>query len=176
MFCFRHVNTIFQSIFHKFLYRFTQNLFTWKSMLFSFICSLLVGIVRIDCVTDKSKVAWKLHFLEWKTHSLVLKLVPRMLKSHFRGLKFQNFLGKHTPRPPSPPLEKGNHDLLLIQLLTLFKSAGYFYFYWNPWTCKENLHYWTANTFYGYNNKQWIMNTINFNANVRTLKILSADL
>ena len=47
--CFPHiyVNAIFQSIFHKFLSRFTQNLFT------RIICSLLVGI---DCVTDNSKV------------------------------------------------------------------------------------------------------------------------
>ena len=43
------------------------------------ICSLLVGIYY---VTDKLKVEWKLHFLEWKTNSF--------------------FLGKHAPRSPHP--------------------------------------------------------------------------
>ena len=47
------------------------------------ICSLFVGI---DCITDKSKVEWKLHFLEWKTCPFVLSFVPDPLPPRKRGL------------------------------------------------------------------------------------------
>ena len=47
--CFGDVKAIFQSFFHKLLYRFTQNLFMCKN------CSLLAGI---DCVTDKLKATF----------------------------------------------------------------------------------------------------------------------
>ena len=64
------------------------------------ICSMPVGI---DCVTDKSKVEWKLHFREWKTRSFVPNLLSTQhWKSHFRALQCQNFLGKHDHRPPPP--------------------------------------------------------------------------
>ena len=62
-------------------------------------------------------------------------LVPEYWKSHFRALKFQNFLGQNNaPRPPHPPppKKKGTNDPLLIQSVTLFKPAAYFNFYWNP--------------------------------------------
>ena len=52
---FPHVNATFQSIFHMFLSRFTQNLFTRKSTSFSFHHLFFAG--RIDCVIDNSKVA-----------------------------------------------------------------------------------------------------------------------
>ena len=84
------------------------------------ICSLLV---RIDCVAMKPE--WKLYFLEWKTRSSVLNLVPGTLE-----IAFQNFVipkwAEHNcraPTPPSHPRKKGTNSPLLIQsVVTLFKS------------------------------------------------------
>ena len=83
----RYVNAIFQSVFH----RLKQNLFTCNVLNLVFIiCSLLVGI---DCVTDKSKVEWKLPFFN---------LVPRVAESRILGLwNFTIFWG-NTPLDPLP--------------------------------------------------------------------------
>ena len=101
--------------------------------------SSFVHCLRELIVTDKSKVEWQLHFLEWKTCSFVLTLVPRTLKITFLGLwNFKIFWGStssDTPLPPPPPfLKKGTNGSLLIQSVTVFKPAGFFTFNWNPWT------------------------------------------
>ena len=56
------------------------------------ICSL---IVRIDCVTDKLKATFS-----WMKDTLFCPQIysPERWKSHFRALKFQNFLGQNTPK------------------------------------------------------------------------------
>ena len=70
-------------MFHKFLYTVGLHRICLRAEvcnLVFIICSLVVGI---GCVTDTWKVEWKLHFLEWKTPSLVLSLVHRThWKSH----------------------------------------------------------------------------------------------
>ena len=55
------------------------------------ICSLIVGI---DCVTDKLKATFS-----WMKDTLFCPQIysPERWKSHFRALKFQNFLGQNTP-------------------------------------------------------------------------------
>ena len=70
-------------------------------------CSLLVGI---DCVTDKLKATFS-----WMNNTLFCPQIhsPDRWKSHFRALKFQNFGGKNVPRPPPPPLEKGDQQPLV---------------------------------------------------------------
>ena len=82
MLYFSHVNAIFQSIFTSFFIGLHKICLRAKVHdLIFIVCSLLVGI---ECVTDdKSKVEWKLPFLEWKTGFLVLSLVPRTLKIAF---------------------------------------------------------------------------------------------
>ena len=89
-----------------------------------FICSLFTGI---DCVTDKLKAIFS-----WMKNVLYCPNIysPECLKLLSRALNFQNFPG-HSPRH-SPPLVKGNYWPLFIQLVTLFKPAGYFNV-WNPW-------------------------------------------
>ena len=82
-------------MFQKFLY--TVGLH--RICLWAEVCNLVVGI---GCVTDKSKVEWKLHFLEWKTLSLVLSLDCSTLKIAFEGV--EKFSG--TP-PPLPPRKRG---------------------------------------------------------------------
>ena len=70
-------------------------------------------------------VTWKLHFVEWKTHSFVLKFSPQNAENRiFRTLKFQNFLGQNVLRSPLPPLEKGTNSPLLIQSVTLSKPLA----------------------------------------------------
>ena len=58
----------------------------------------------MDHVTDKSKGEWKLHFLELKTRSYILNLVPRMLKIAFYWalIEISKFSGE------ARPLEKGD--------------------------------------------------------------------
>ena len=59
------------------------------------ICSLIVGI---DCVTDKLTATFS-----WMKDTLFCPQIyfPERWKSHFRALKFQNFLGQNAPRPYS---------------------------------------------------------------------------
>ena len=92
------------------------------------ICSLLV---RIDCVGMKPE--WKLYFLEWKTGSSVLNLVPRTLEITSWGFEIPKFSEGACPQTP---LKKGANGPLLIQSVTLFKPAGYFNYYWNPYMLK----------------------------------------
>ena len=73
-------------MFHKFLYTVGLHRICLRAEvcnLVFIICSLVVGI---GCVTDTWKVEWKLHFLEWKTPSLVLSLVCSTLKIAFEGV------------------------------------------------------------------------------------------
>ena len=92
------------------------------------ICSLLVGIYY---VTDKLKVEWKLHFLEWKTNSFLLNF-PELWNSEIRILGLWSFKIFWRSMPPDPlPLEKGDQQPLV-------DTVGYsihtcFNFYWNPW-------------------------------------------
>ena len=84
----------------------------------------------ICSVADRSKVEWISYIFlnEKKNHALLSSIYSsECWKSHFRALRFQTFRREDAPRT----LEKGN---LFIQSLTLFKPAGYLYFYWNP--CK----------------------------------------
>ena len=70
--CFSDMNAIFQSIFSQ-VHRFMQKFFMCKERNLAFIIHSLV--VGIDCVADKEKLEWKLHF--------VLNLIARMLKIAF---------------------------------------------------------------------------------------------
>ena len=57
--------------------------------------------VGIDCVTNKSKLEWKLHFFEWKTHSFVLNFIPRTLEIAFYGFEIsKEIFWQRTPPDP----------------------------------------------------------------------------
>ena len=68
--------------FYRFLYRFTQNLFTWKSTQLVFIILFIACRNWLWLIDQKFKES-DTDFLEWKTRSFVLNLVPRMLKITF---------------------------------------------------------------------------------------------
>ena len=74
----------------------------------------------------------KLHFLQWKRRSFVLKFSPENAENRILRLwNFKIFWGR-THADPLPPKKKGTNGPLLIQSVTLFKPAGYFNSYWNP--------------------------------------------
>ena len=51
-------------------------------------------------------INWKLHFLQWKTHSLVLKFGPQNAENRILGLEISQFSGaQHAQSPPSPKKE-----------------------------------------------------------------------
>ena len=86
--------------------------------------------IGIDGVTNKSKLEWKLHFLNEKHTLLSSILYPERWKSHFRALKFQKrYSGEARPHTPK---KKGANGPLLIQSDTLFKPAGFFNFIETP--------------------------------------------
>ena len=90
--CFSHINAIFQSFFHKFFLGLRWICLSAKVCNLVFIiCSLIVGI---DCVTDKLKATFS-----WMKDTLFCPQIysPERWKSHFRALKFQNFLGQNAP-------------------------------------------------------------------------------
>ena len=76
------MQAMFQPILHVFLWRFTQNLFSFKC---TFVhCLWFVWLINPN-------LNWKLYFPAWKTHSLVLNLVPRMLEIAFQGFEISKF-------------------------------------------------------------------------------------
>ena len=84
-------------------------------------------------------INWKLHFLEWKTHSFVLKFSPQNAENHiFRALTFQNFWGQNAFRPSPLPTRKGDQWPLFDTVGYSIQTAGYFNFYWNPWQHGRN--------------------------------------
>ena len=84
-------------------------------------------------------ITWKLHFLEWKKCSFVLKFSPQITETCILGLwNFKIFWGRTRPDPLPPPYKKGTDSALFIQSVTLFKPAGYLNFYWNPFTLNTN--------------------------------------
>ena len=88
--------------FYRFLYRFTQNLFTWKSTQLVFIILFIACRNWLWLIDQKFKES-DTDFLEWKTRSFVLNLVPRMLKITFSGFQFSKFSGKASHPTPLPP-------------------------------------------------------------------------
>ena len=56
---------------------------------------------------------------------------PQNAENRILGLSiFKIFWGSTSAHPPRP---SGTNMPYLIQSVTLFKHAGYFNFYWNPW-------------------------------------------
>ena len=55
--------------------------FVYVQMYLSLNIDICLLLVRIDCVAIKPE--WKLYFLEWKTHSSLLNLVPGTLEIAF---------------------------------------------------------------------------------------------
>ena len=92
------------------------------------ICSMLVRIGWVVMKPEWSYILWN------EQHALrtVLNLVPGTLEIAFKGFEIPKFSGG-ARQSPSPPQKKGTNCPLLIQSLTLFKPAGYFNHYWNPW-------------------------------------------
>ena len=88
---------------------------------------LLVGV---DCVADKSKLEWKLHFLEWKTGSFALSLILRMLVIIFWG-SISKYSGEASPQIP---LEKREKRLLVDTVGYSIQTCWLLQFHWNP--CK----------------------------------------
>ena len=117
--CFGHVNAIFQSFFHKFLLGLCRICLCAKVCIMNlvFVICLLLPWLGIDCVTDN--INWKLHFLEWITHSFVLKFCPQNTENCIFGLKISNILGQNAPRSLPPSIGKqGGGD-------TVFDTVGY---------------------------------------------------
>ena len=117
--CFGHVNAIFQSFFHKFLLGLCRICLCAKVCIMNlvFVICLLLPWLGIDCVTDN--INWKLHFLEWITHSFVLKFCPQNTENCIFGLKISNILGQNAPRSLPPSIGKqGGGIQSLIQSVT----------------------------------------------------------
>ena len=90
-------NAIFQSIvFYVSLQVYAEFVYVQIYLILNInICSLLV---RIDCVAMKPER--KLYFLERKTGSTVLNLVPGTLEISFQGFEIPKFSGGARPQTP----------------------------------------------------------------------------
>ena len=86
-------------------------------------------------------------------------LFPRTLKIAFKGFKISKFSWLEHAQTPSPPKKKGTNSSLLIQSVTLFKPAGYFSFYWNPWLFMRARFFflWREIAAAAQNNNFWLM-------------------
>ena len=109
-----YANTVFQSILHVFLGRFTQNLFSFKS---TFVHCLKVVWLIIR--------TWMKGTFSWMKNTLFCtqfspQKAGNCISYICRALKFQNFLEEDSPRPP---LRYGINSSFWIQLGILFKPA-----------------------------------------------------
>ena len=99
--------------FYRFLYRFTQNLFTWKSTQLVFIILFIACRNWLWLIDQKFKES-DTDFLEWRTRSFVdPQFSPQNAENHILGLSiFKIFLPSGANMP------------VLIQSVTLFNSTG----------------------------------------------------
>ena len=88
--------------------------------------SLLVHCLQ-EWIVSLWLINWKLHCLEWKTCSFVLKFSRQNAEnSILRALKFPTFLTflRLTRPDPPPPVQKETNGPFFIQSVTLFKPEN----------------------------------------------------
>ena len=114
MLCFSHVNATFQLFFQK-------SLIGWPRICLSAkVCNLVFIIVHCSYELIVWLINWKLHFLEWKTRSFVLKFSPQNTENHiFRTWNFKIFRGGMHLDWPHPPPRRGDQQPLVTQSVTL---------------------------------------------------------